>query len=637
MVLENFVNFKERSVLDFSKTKYGPNIFVGASSTGKTAVLELIRRCMDIKLNSSLTNRCNESETAYVFCEFENTFDNYEGTIISGMIVDTVHEDNVDDDEEDEEWEENEKVNKEDTIFHKVIMYVYKGKIKFCSKTYFKTPDDRIVDLKKNVRLGKDFLDDIKVIDNSLFTANNGRKPNKNYEISSRLQKDFNIAFVEKVSNEIRKQQKDNRIHNRYPKVWGALEDGFVGVLSMRGLGTFQWTKSLLIDDKFKSKNYEGASAQAEIIAELIESKEIDRNRERKIFNFLTSESNFHFVKKPNSAIVLQKDDKEFPLLKTSLGIVEAKQFSLLMAHNRLQTICLEEPDRGMHPQMIERMKEVLHDESCKKTIIVVTHNPYLVDSTSLKNSFLFSRGENGSNVVNIYDELEKNELLKLLGTTEFKTLLFSSNVLFVEGPSDKLVLEAIFRNYGTSSKSFADSFPILRHGICSMGGKGKADKMKDFCKKLNIKFCIVVDRDVMMKDKESKIYYKSSFSSPFKEYDCSSSTSPEEQFQTFSNKLAENENLFIWKNGELEDFLLSENQFKICELLIPDDLSREDKYPFDATHSKYIQMKGKIKASLNDGISREQLDKLANYVINNQETKRLLNFLESINAVKYQ
>lgn len=103
MVLENFVNFKERSVLDFSKTKYGPNIFVGASSTGKTAVLELIRRCMDIKLNSSLTNRCNESETAYVFCEFENTYDNYEGTIISGMIVDTVHEDNVDDDEEDEE------------------------------------------------------------------------------------------------------------------------------------------------------------------------------------------------------------------------------------------------------------------------------------------------------------------------------------------------------------------------------------------------------------------------------------------------------------------------------------------------------------------------------------------------------
>lgn len=100
---------------------------------------------------------------------------------------------------------------------------------------------------------------------------------------------------------------------------------------------------------------------------------------------------------------------------------------------------------------------------------------------------------------------------------------------------------------------------------------------------------------------------------------------------------MAENENLFIWKNGELEDFLLSENQFEICKLLFPEDLSRKEKYPFDATHPKYIQMKGKIKASLNDGISRDKLDDLAKLVIKNQETERLLNFLASINAEKYQ
>lgn len=106
------------------------------------------------------------------------------------------------------------------------------------------------------------------------------------------------------------------------------------------------------------------------------------------------------------------------------------------MAHDKLQTICLEEPDRGMHPQMIERMKEVLHYESRNKTIIVVTHSPSLVDSTSLNNTFFFSRSENGAKVVNIYDELKGNDNLKMLGTTEFKTILFSSKVLFVEGPS---------------------------------------------------------------------------------------------------------------------------------------------------------------------------------------------------------
>lgn len=187
MVLENFVNFKERFVLDFLKIKYGLNIFVGVSLIGKIVVLELIRRCMDIKLNLFFINCCNESEIVYVFCEFENIFENYEFMVILGMIVDRVYEDYVDDDEEDEEWEENEKVNKEDMIFYKVIMYVYKGKIKFCSKMYVKIFVDRIVDCRKNVRFGKDFLDDIKVIDNNLFIVNKGRELNKNYEISSGL------------------------------------------------------------------------------------------------------------------------------------------------------------------------------------------------------------------------------------------------------------------------------------------------------------------------------------------------------------------------------------------------------------------------------------------------------------------
>lgn len=203
MVLENFVHFSERSALDFSKTNYGPNIFVGASSTGKTSVLELIRICMDIKLNSSFTTRFDERKTAYVFCEFEKASENYGPTVISDMIVDRVQEDNVDDDEED---------GIEDTIFHKVLMYFSKEEIKFCSQTYFKTPDDRIVDLRKNVSLGKNLLD--KILDKSLFIANKGRRPNENYKISSGRKFNFGIAFAEKVSNEIRKLQKENKTFN---------------------------------------------------------------------------------------------------------------------------------------------------------------------------------------------------------------------------------------------------------------------------------------------------------------------------------------------------------------------------------------------------------------------------------------
>lgn len=39
---------------------------------------------------------------------------------------------------------------------------------------------------------------------------------------------------------------------------------------------------------------------------------------------------------------------------------------------------------------MIERMKEVLYQESEDKTVIVVTHNPYFLDARSIENTFIF-------------------------------------------------------------------------------------------------------------------------------------------------------------------------------------------------------------------------------------------------------
>lgn len=654
MVLENFVHFSKRFDLDFSKSNHGPNILVGASSTGKTVVLELIRRCMDIKLNSSLTNRCDESKTAYVFCEFENAYDNYKGTIISGMIVDRVHEDIVDSDEEDEEWEENKKVNREDTIFHKVIMYVYKEEMKFCSKTYLKTPEDSIVDLRKNVRLSKDFL--AKMIDKELLSANKGSQPDGKYQISSGRKDGFNIAFAEKVSNEIRKLQKENKTYNQCPKVWRELEDTFVGVLSMRGLGVFQWTKSQLINDEFKSTNYEGTCSQAEIIAELMESKYIDREREQKMFHFLTSGSKFHFVKKSKSEIVVQHGGREFALLKTSVGIVEAKQFSLLMAHDNLRTICLEEPDRGMHPQMIERMKEVLHYESRNKTIIVVTHSPSLIDSTSLKNTFFFSRRENVANVVNVYDKLENNDNLKMLVSTEFKTILFSSNVLFVEGPTDKIVLEAILRKVKDLSKSFDENFSILSHEICSMGGKGRAKKIQRFCNALNIKFRLVLDRDAKFTTESDITAILRSLKGEKEPKSCSISDFLENEFDEFSQYLAKEENVFIWKDGELEDFILSrsEKSLKICGILNSgvkkkseyknpetesiktndkgDQNVHDEKGNMDTHKNKeltYMDMKKIVSNALLNAAPRDTLDELADEIFHFTETDRLLSFLK--------
>ena len=161
IILKNFVHFEEKQDLELPSNS--PILFVGASSSGKTAVLELIRRCLDSKINSSLTTRANRGDTAYVLCIFSIDATNitdlkdYGPVVISGILVDgkqIVSEDDRDKDSiqemiegnasDDDEEEENPKcdeskkryVEKDDQMFHKIIIYRYKNKPKIRSKTY---------------------------------------------------------------------------------------------------------------------------------------------------------------------------------------------------------------------------------------------------------------------------------------------------------------------------------------------------------------------------------------------------------------------------------------------------------------------------------------------------------------------
>lgn len=626
MVFENFVHFEKRFVLDFSKKENGPNIFVGASSTGKTAVLELIRRCMDRKINSSLTNRFNESETAWVFCEFGLENGKYGPTVISGMIVDGTQPlpgndtGSIENNEEDEECVPKVKGDHKDTMFHKVITYFCESKIIFFSKTYLKKPDGKIVDLNKNLTFGQDILLGLVY-----------GQTNEDNLVSDGIKELFNCKFAETVSKKIRQRQNNNDTYDRYPKVWEELQSRFVGVLSMRGLGTFQWTKSLLIDDKFKSVNYEGTCAQAEIITELIGSEDIDERKEKEIFEFLTRPNEFLFKKELNSTtnvneIFVEHKTKRFPLLKTSVGIVEAKQFSLLMAHKSFQTICLEEPDRGMHPQMIERMKMELYrkDQSKSKTIIIVTHSPYLIDSFSLENTFIFfsieERDKKASYVKNVSNLRNSIKTLKIIANEDLKKILFSTKVLVVEGKTDKTILHAVFRHCFKDAKEYSQ---IMSHQIISMEGKEFKDAICEFCTQINVKCRLLLDRDAFI-DVDgngiiTKFKYKNEIYVDYVNKPITNFLNDSDGFQKFSDELKKNKKTFIWKNGDLEDFLLSKTKKRsdICNLL---GVTIGNDIPI---------LKQGIKNALKKGLSQRNEVDLATIIKNFDDISRLESFLK--------
>lgn len=88
VVFKNFVHFKNKTFisLDVSKRRQAENsnddekpttdisflnIFVGANFSGKSTVLELIRRCMTEEVNASVTSSCDDNLVAYAFCKFD--------------------------------------------------------------------------------------------------------------------------------------------------------------------------------------------------------------------------------------------------------------------------------------------------------------------------------------------------------------------------------------------------------------------------------------------------------------------------------------------------------------------------------------------------------------------------------------
>lgn len=637
MVLKNFVNFKEKYLFDFSKIGNGPYIFVGASSTGKTAALELIRRCMGDKLNSSLTNRCNPNEISYVFCEFYTDIPEYGSTVITGIIVEKT------DNERKEQdcaigGEQIDSKGETKTMFHKIIIYSKEGKKHFYSKRYLEKEDGSIVDDNKVVKLSQDLL--------------KGKLKNK---IQQQTKKCYQIRIAELVddsfaSEVLRKIEMTEPVTvkdsdgNPDSELWVEMQKRFVGVLSMRGIGAFQWTKSDFIDDDNKSTNYDTACSQAEIVTTLIGDSLVNDEKEARILNVLTAPTKFHFrrnpkcdvkhanrelVSKVSSAevkkekkqlvqIFVRRDDDahEFPLLKTSVGVIEAKQFSLIMAHESYETICLEEPDRGMHPQMIERMKEVLYEESKKKTVIVVKHNPYFLDARSIENTFIFFKDKVCASVKNIGDLLKSNPVRKFIEIEDLKRILFSSHVLFVEGKSDKIVLQTLIRHVFTTSDDKSEYF---NYEIIPMGGNTIKEKIANFCECINIKYGFILDRDAYMKTENGIVEI---VDYPAYQLRDNSLSYFRREFKKLSGELEREKKTFIWKDGNLEDFLLScyPKRADLTGLL-------------EVQCAQYItrQLKKDIKRSLNNGLSVEQSKKLAEIIKGFYGIKRLGTFLKSL------
>lgn len=216
---------------------------------------------------------------------------------------------------------------------------------------------------------------------------------------------------------------------------------------------------------------------------------------------------------------MVQHNELTFDLLKTSEGIIEAKVVSLLLAQNDIRTLCLEEPDRGMHSQMIERLKTVLYKKARCKTIIVVTHSPYFVDTNTIHRTHVFIRNQlHEPYVCSVLNAGYDSNLSRVSDIETLRTLLFATKVLLVEGPTDRDVMQAILTQekcteleISKSKESKEDYLTenMTAYQIIPIGGSDNIEKVQAFCDYIDLPCLCLLDRDKAIgkekKDKKDK------------------------------------------------------------------------------------------------------------------------------------
>lgn len=193
------------------------------------------------------------------------------------------------------------------------------------------------------------------------------------------------------------------------------------------------------------------------------------------------------------------------------------------------------------------------------------------------------------------------------------RKLSFSSQILCVEGKTDKIFVQAIFEYM----KKTMGMKSIPAHQIIVMNSNTLFQAVQSICESLNVKCVVLLDRDAIVKirsTQQGKIIGEIRLTgiikdeSNLKKFEGKSlgKFESDENFVTLI-KILEEKDIFIWKNGNLEETIGSVFIGGSFKANFQTDLYKKVICTFD----------------------KEKLSKLAKEMCKSDEIKRFLNFFK--------
>lgn len=200
------------------------------------------------------------------------------------------------------------------------------------------------------------------------------------------------------------------------------------------------------------------------------------------------------------------KDDVSIPMEFAAAGRFETLLLLTVLIGQQGKVLLLDEPALNIHPILQRKILELIEGKISKSDnqIIIITHSPYLVNPENLENFWRISSTKNGSKVINIRQSISKlnnddiKKAINQLRNSDIRSLLFSKGVVFVEGLSDKIVIEKIIKHI--SEKKKINSLEDLDWSIIEIGGKRSLALFIILARNLNLPYVSVMDYDALMK-----------------------------------------------------------------------------------------------------------------------------------------
>lgn len=183
----------------------------------------------------------------------------------------------------------------------------------------------------------------------------------------------------------------------------------------------------------------------------------------------------------------------------------------------------IDEPELHMHPGLARRFLDILKDMASQQQLFLTTQSPIFVDRSDLSNVWLVKKIGDSSQITRLQEIEDLSNIVLELGIRP-SDIFYSNVIVFVEGPSDKVVLPILAQRIGLIFEAGEISL-IPTYGKSQ--GKYHLNTFIESTKAASIPFFMILDKGAA---KETKNFVS-------------------------NGVLKLDDNLFLLKKGDIEDY----------------------------------------------------------------------------------